>query len=137
MLYATRELGISPATLGSIYAVGSLGGLLGSLVAERLAKWQGLGWVIVGAQILVSLAVLAILLSGRQFWIAVPLIFIAEALWGFAAVVHVVNLSNTIEVSRFCGRPSPRPVGRWLHTRTRHPPLYHLIGDKTINPFAL
>jgi MFS family permease len=91
VLYVTRELGISPVILGGMYAVGSLGGLLGSLVAERLVKWRGLGRVIVGAQILVTLAVLAIPLSGRQFQTAVPLIVIAEALWGFAAVVYVVN----------------------------------------------
>jgi predicted MFS family arabinose efflux permease len=89
VLYATRELEVSPVILGSIYAVGSIGGLLGSLVAERLVKRLGLGRVIIGAQILVTLAVLAIPLSGRQFWVAVPLIVIAEAL-GFA-VVYVVN----------------------------------------------
>ncbi len=107
VLYATRELGISPVILGSIYAVGAVGGLLGSLVAERLVKWQGLGQVIVGAQILVTLAVLAIPLSGRQFWIAVPLIAIAEALWGFAVVVYVVNtvsLRQVITPNQFQGR---------------------------------
>jgi len=91
VLYATRELGISPVILGSIYAIASLGGLLGSLFAGRLVKWLGLGSVIVGAQVLVTLAVLAIPLSGRVFWIAAPLIVIAEALWGFGAVVYVVN----------------------------------------------
>ncbi len=107
VLYATRELGISPVILGSIYAVGSIGGLLGSLFAERLVKRLGLGRVIVGAQILVTLAVLAIPLSGRQFWITVPLIVVAEALWGFAAVVYVVNtvsLRQAITPNQFQGR---------------------------------
>ena len=107
VLYATRELGISPVILGSIYAIASIGGLLGSLFAERLVKWRGLGQVIVGAQILVTLAVLAIPLSGRQLWIAVPLIIIAEALWGFAAVVYVVNtvsLRQAITPNQFQGR---------------------------------
>ncbi len=107
VLYMTRELGISPMILGSIYTVGSIGGLLGSLVAERLVRWQGLGRVIIGAQILVTLAVLAIPLSGRQFWVAVPLIVIAEALWGFAVVVYVVNtvsLRQAITPDKFQGR---------------------------------
>jgi MFS family permease len=91
VLYATRELGISPVILGSIYAIASLGGLLGSLFAGRLVKRLGLGPVIVGAQVLVTLAVLAIPLSGRVFRIAAPLIILAEALWGFGAVVYVVN----------------------------------------------
>jgi MFS family permease len=107
VLYATRELGISPLILGSMYAVGSVGGLLGSLLAERLVKWLGLGRVVVGAQMLVTLAVLAIPLSGRQAWIAVPLIVGAEALWGFAAVVYVVNtvsLRQVITPNQFQGR---------------------------------
>ena len=90
-----------------MYAVGSVGGLLGSLLAERLVKWLGLGRVVVGAQILVTLAVLVIPLSGRQFWIAVPLIILAEALWGFAAVVYVVNtvsLRQVITPNQFQGR---------------------------------
>jgi MFS family permease len=107
VLYATRELEVSPVILGSIYAVGSIGGLLGSLFTERLVKRLGLGRVIVGAQILVTLAVLAIPLSGRQFSIAVPLIYIAEALWGFAVVVYVVNtvsLRQVITPNQFQGR---------------------------------
>jgi MFS family permease len=107
VLYVTRELGISPVILGSIYAVGSIGGLLGSLFAERLVKRLGLGRVIVGVQILVTLAVLVIPLSGRQFWIALPLIVTAEALWGFGAVVYVVNtvsLRQAITPDRFQGR---------------------------------
>jgi MFS family permease len=107
VLYATRELGISPVILGSMYAVAGVGGLLGSLFAERLAKWLRLGPVIVGAQVVVTFAVLAIPLSGRQFWIAVPLIVIAEALWGFAVVVYVVNtvsLRQVITPNQFQGR---------------------------------
>lgn len=107
VLYATRELGIPPLILGGIYAIGSLGGLFGSLLAERLANRLGLGRVIVGAQILVTLAVLAIPLSGRQSWIAVPIIVIAEALWGFAVVVYVVNtvsLRQAITPNQFQGR---------------------------------
>jgi len=107
VLYVTRELGISPVILGSIYAIGSIGGLLGSLFAERLVKRLGLGRVIIGAQILVTLAVLVIPISGRQFWIALPLIVTAEALWRFGAVVYVVNtvsLRQVITPDRYQGR---------------------------------
>jgi MFS family permease len=107
VLYVTRELEVLPIILGSIYAIASIGGLLGSLFAERLVKWMGLGRIIVGMQILVTLALLAIPFSGRQSRIAVPLIIIAEALWGFAAVVYVVNtasLRQAITPNEFQGR---------------------------------
>ncbi len=91
VLYATRELGITPVILGGILGIGSIGGLVGSLAPGLLAKRLGLGRTLIGAQILVTLAVLVIPLSGRQAWIAVPLIILAEAVWGFAVVVYVVN----------------------------------------------
>jgi predicted MFS family arabinose efflux permease len=107
VLYVTREVGVSPAVLGALYAIGSVGGLLGSLVADRLAKRLGLGPTVIGAQILVTLAVLAIPLSGRQLRTAVPIIAGALVIWGFAAVVYVVNtvsLRQAITADRIQGR---------------------------------
>jgi MFS family permease len=107
VLYATRELGVSPVILGAMYAVGSVGGLLGSLAAKPLVKRQGFGRTIIGAQVIVTFAVLAIPLSGLRFWTAVPVTVAAEALWGFAVVVYVVNttsLRQTITPDRFQGR---------------------------------
>lgn len=94
VLYATREVGMTPVILGTVLAVGSIGGLVGSLCAGPLANRLGLGRTLVVAQVLVTLAVLAIPLSGRQFWIAVPTIIVAEVLWGFAVVIYVVNTAS-------------------------------------------
>jgi MFS family permease len=107
VLYATRELGVSPVMLGAMYAVGSVGGLLGSLAAKPLVKRHGFGRIIIGAQALVTLAVLAIPLSGLRFGTAVPVTIAAEALWGFAVVVYVINttsLRQAITPDRFQGR---------------------------------
>jgi MFS family permease len=107
VLYAMRGLEITPVTLGAIYAVGSVGGLLGSIVANRLANGLGLGRIIVGMQILITLAMAAIPLSGLRAGIAVPVIALAEAVWGFAAVVYVVNtvsLRQVITPDRLQGR---------------------------------
>ncbi|SRR6266511_285967 len=43
VLYATRTLGISPGTLGVILGSGAVGGVLGSLLAGRLARRLGIG----------------------------------------------------------------------------------------------
>ncbi|HEY5119330.1 MAG TPA: MFS transporter [Anaerolineales bacterium] len=107
VLYAMRGLEISPVTLDAIYAVGSLGGLLGSVFAGRLATGLGLGRAIVGMQILLTFAMAAIPLSGMQTRIAVPVIALAEAVWGFATVVYVVNtvsLRQVITPDRLQGR---------------------------------
>jgi MFS family permease len=43
ILYATRELHLEPALLGTLLAMGSVGALLGSLLASPLARRIGLG----------------------------------------------------------------------------------------------
>ncbi len=107
LLYATRQLALSPVMLGGMYAIGSIGGLLGSFFASRLAKRFGLGRAIVWSQSFVTLAVLAIPLSGGQIWIAASIIVLAQAVWGFAAVVYIINtvsLRQAITENRFQGR---------------------------------
>jgi len=90
VLFATRELGISPVGLGSLYGVGAVGGLVGSMSVGRLTQGLGLGRFLVAAQAFVTLAVFAIPLAGRHLW----LIVVAEAMWGFAVVVYVINATS-------------------------------------------
>lgn len=94
ILYVTRELGVDPVLLGAMYTVASVGGLIGSLLAERVVRWFGIGGVLMGLQILVGISALIIPLAGRRLIIAVPLIAFAQALWGMAAVIFVVNASS-------------------------------------------
>jgi len=94
ILYATRELGIQPVILGAMYTVASVGGLVGSLLAGRIVRWFGIGRVLIGMQIIVGISTLIIPLIGRQFVVAVSLIAFAQALWGMAAVIFVVNASS-------------------------------------------
>jgi MFS family permease len=107
VLYAVRELEFSPMIIGGMYAAGSAGGLLGSVFADRLVKRLGLGRVIVGAQVFVTLAMLAIPLSGSRPGISIAVIALAEAVWGFSVVVYVVNtvsLRQGITPDRLQGR---------------------------------
>ncbi len=43
VIYALRVLGLDPATLGVVYSVSSVGGLLGAVLADRVARWVGEG----------------------------------------------------------------------------------------------
>ena len=50
ILYASRELGLSPGVIGLALGIGSTGGLLGTVVAGPLSRRIGIGWTIaVGA----------------------------------------------------------------------------------------
>jgi MFS family permease len=107
VIFMVRELGVSPVILGGVYAVGSVGGLLGSIVAGRLCTRWGLGPVIIGSQVLITLAVLVIPLSAGLPAVAVLLIALAQAVWAFSAVVYIVNtvsLRQVITPDRLQGR---------------------------------
>ena len=54
VLYVTRELGVSAAALGLLYAVGGVGSVLGAVVAAPLAQRAGFGVATVGAACLVG-----------------------------------------------------------------------------------
>jgi MFS family permease len=43
VLYATSQLHIAPGTLGLILGSGAVGGLIGAVVAGRIARWAGIG----------------------------------------------------------------------------------------------
>lgn len=43
VIYALRVLGLDTATLGVVYSVSSVGGLLGAVLADRAARWVGEG----------------------------------------------------------------------------------------------
>src|SRR5262249_36062736 len=49
ILFATRTLGLTPASIGLIASVGNVAGLLGAVLAGRLAERVGMGRVIVGS----------------------------------------------------------------------------------------
>jgi len=94
ILYVTRELRIEPVILGVMYTLASFGGLAGSLLAERVTRWLGIGRMLIGMQILVGISALIIPLAGRQLLVAIVLIAFAQALWGMSAVIFVVNASS-------------------------------------------
>ena len=45
-IYALRMLGMDAAALGVVFSAGAVGGLLGAVVADRLARWVGEGRII-------------------------------------------------------------------------------------------
>jgi len=65
-LYAIRELHLSPALLGAVLAVGNLGAILGSLVADRVLRRWGFGPVMVLASLTCAPALVLMALADRS-----------------------------------------------------------------------
>ena len=104
-LAGDEGLGLSPAALGVIFALGNLGVLLGALMGGRLAKAIGIGPTIVGSAALAGFAAFAVPLAPPEdpFWVLV----IGGVFLGFGVVVYNVNqvgLRQAITPDRMLGR---------------------------------
>jgi MFS family permease len=105
VLFAVRQLGLSPGLIGLVFALGNVGFLAGAFTARRLAERLGVGPTIVGAAVLFGLGGVLIPLATRG--IAIPVLVGGEALFGFGAVVYNINqvsLRQAITPHRMQGR---------------------------------
>ncbi len=109
VLYATRELSISAAALGGIFALSSVGGLLGALIASRVTRLLGVGPTIVASQIVAGLGVLMIGLASGPALLVIPILAVGQALWICTIIVYDINsasLRQTITPDNLLGRVS-------------------------------
>ena len=98
VLYLSRHLGLTPAQIGLLYSVASLGGLLGAMSAGTVARWLGLGRAIIAESVMVGIALVAIPLFSLLGVKALPLLALAHALWGFWTPVYTVNAASLRQV---------------------------------------
>ncbi|HET8873659.1 MAG TPA: MFS transporter [Gaiellaceae bacterium] len=74
ILYATRELGVAPGTLGIALGLGAIGGILGALIAPPLERAIGIGpSVVLGSVLFPAPLVLVPIASGSELRIGVML----------------------------------------------------------------
>jgi MFS family permease len=109
VLYLTRELGIGPGLLGLIFAGGSVGFLLGTLLPGWVTRRFGLGPGIIGGLLLVGLSDLLIpLVDGSMVVVVVViLLMVAQFFFGLGFVIFStgqVSLRQAITPDRLQGR---------------------------------
>jgi len=88
LVYAVRTLHLSSATIGGVLAIGELGGVLGALAAQRIARAIGVGWAMIGATMALGPGWLLLGLAPRGA--AAPVLAAGWALSSFAAVITAV-----------------------------------------------
>ena len=107
VLYVIRALGISPAVLGLIYAVGSVGFLIGAYFASAVAQRFGTGPTIIwGAGVSNAAYLLIVVASGSVLSIALVLIA-AQFIVSFASAITAINqqsMRQAITPSEIQGR---------------------------------
>jgi MFS family permease len=107
VLYVARSLGVGPALLGAIFAVGGAGFVIGALLPERAARRIGVGPALAGGVALVGLSDLLVPLADGSRWVVVPLLTAAQFFFGIGLTVFNINqvsLRQAIVPGRLLGR---------------------------------
>ncbi len=91
VLYATRDLGIAPGPLGLIFSIGSVGALVGSVIAGRAVQQLGLGPTLIAAILLGGVATLVIPLATGSPFVVMLLLTAAYFLMSIASPVYNIN----------------------------------------------
>jgi MFS family permease len=105
LVYFVRELGLSAATIGVVFALGNVGFLVGAFVAKRIETRIGVGRTIVGSMVLSVPGLLLVPLAPKDF--AVPLLVASGLIVGFAIVLYnvtAISLMQAITPDRLLGR---------------------------------
>jgi MFS family permease len=125
VVYAVRELGLSPAVLGLAFSLANAGPLLAAVTANRLTGRLGVGPTLLWTAVAFSVSPLFLVLARPAT--AVPFLVAYGLLGGFAAVVYnitQVSFRQAITPERMQGRMNA--VIRFLVWGTM--PLGALLG---------
>jgi MFS family permease len=82
LLYATRDLGVRPATLGIVLGAASVGTLAGSFVTARISRRIGVGPTFIVGCFLFPAPLILVPAAGGPYWLVLTLLFVAELLSG-------------------------------------------------------
>lgn len=105
--YVLRELGLGPVLLGLGIATGGLGALVGSLLAQRVGRWLGVGPAICITGVLSALGTLIVLLAPRQPVGATAALVISQFLgdaFGVVPLILAMSLRQVLLPHSLLGR---------------------------------
>jgi MFS family permease len=105
LVYAVRELGMSPATIGLVLTLGGIGGLAGALFAPRIGRRLGVGATVVGASVLFGPPLLLVPLAAGAT--KIPVLVVAFTLSTAGATIYAItglSLMQTLTPERLLGR---------------------------------
>jgi MFS family permease len=127
LLYASRTLGLSAGAIGLAFGVGAVGGLIGALLAGRIARWMGAGATIaVGAGLFSAPYALVPLAHGPD-WTKAAVLAVVEAIAGFGIMLFDINL-NALQTAVVRDDLRSRVSGAFSTVNYGIRPLGALIG---------
>jgi len=106
VLFAMRELKMSPAVLGAVISVGGGSALLGAAVAERVIKRFGYGASLIGSALLTSVAAMMVPFAHGPIWLCaffLTLSQLGDAGWMVYSISET-TIRQSITPDRLLGR---------------------------------
>ena len=98
-----RILGLDPSIYGLLMTLGAVGGLAGSLMAGRIARWIGEGPALAWSTVLFTASAALLPAAAVLQDAAVVLLVLFEALLGFSVLVY--NIVQVTARQRICPKP--------------------------------
>jgi predicted MFS family arabinose efflux permease len=102
VLYAQNRLGLDAVQYGLLLTSGAVGGVIGALVAENLARRVGAGWAIFICNILPAIAFTGIALTTNA--LIVGFLFACNSFAGMMANVILVSFRQSVVPAPLLGR---------------------------------
>jgi MFS family permease len=127
LLFASRELHLPAGTIGLALGIGASGGLLGALVAPRLAKRFPVGVVIAVSCATFSGSVAIVAMAGGPMWVRVGALASAEFIGGFAVMCFDVPL-NSLQAMIIPGQLRSRVSGAFSSINYGIRPIGAVLG---------
>ena len=106
-VFLVRELDYSPALIGLVFSLGSIGFLVGALVSARVTKWLGLGRTILWSAALSPTGMLVVPFLPHNKAISAPVVVAGSIVTGVMIPVYnigQVSLRQAITPARLQGR---------------------------------
>lgn len=106
-IFLLRELGFSPAALGLVFALGSVGGLLGAMATPHIVRWIGEARAIPVSAIAFSVVGLFLPVAALAPEIALPILIVQMFVGSFMVLLYnitQVTFRQRITPTRLLGR---------------------------------
>jgi MFS family permease len=127
VLYATRELDISPGTLGLVLGTAAVGGVLGSVATGRITRRIGIGPTFGLGCVLFPAPLLLVPLAEGPRWVVLACLFVAEFGSGFGVMVLDIS-AGAISAAVVPDRLRSRVSGAYMVVNYGVRPLGALLG---------
>jgi MFS family permease len=127
LLYATRSLGVRPATLGIVLGAASIGTLSGSFVTARISRRIGVGPTFIIGCFLFPAPLILVPAAGGPHWFVLGLLFVSEFLSGVGLMLLDI-MAGTISAGTVPAALRSRVSGAFMVVNYGVRPLGTTLG---------